>query len=327
VKPLLLFSSPIAGILLLLVGIVVIIEPGHATPALAATPDRCLPTPTQSRTDLRLDRAQWSVARSIISVGKSLDVPPRGWVVAIAAGFQESGLRPIRYGDRDSLGVFQQRTAWGPAAERINPVTATHMFFTGGHGGQRGLLDIPAWQDLSVTQAAQAVEVSAYPNAYSAWETLAVQVVRRLAGTDTSCDPGTWTSPVGGAHFVLTAGFGDCGVHWAACHTGQDFAVPTGTPVLSAGAGVVTFAGWDGPYGNVVHVLHAGGIATWYAHLSQIRTRPGAQIDTGALLGLSGATGNTTGPHLHFEVRTGASTSSNGTPIDPLPWLRQHDAL
>jgi murein DD-endopeptidase MepM/ murein hydrolase activator NlpD len=113
-------------------------------------------------------------------------------------------------------------------------------------------------------------------------------------------------------------------VHWTACHTGQDFAVPTGTPVIAAGSGVVVFAGWDGPYGNAVHVLHAGGLATWYGHLSQIRTIRGQRVHTGSLLGLSGATGNTTGPHLHFEVRTGASATSDGTPIDPMPWLHQH---
>jgi murein DD-endopeptidase MepM/ murein hydrolase activator NlpD len=275
-----------------------------------------------------LDQTQWQVARAIIAVGRQLEVPPRGWVVAIAAGFQESGLRPLRYGDRDSLGVFQQRTAWGPAADRINPTTSARMFFTGGQSGERGLIAVPGWQQLTVAQAAQAVEVSAYPDAYAAWEQLAIRVVRRLTDTDVGCTTGAWTSPVGDAHYVLTAGFGECGIHWAACHTGQDFAVPTGTPVLAAGAGVVVFAGWHGPYGNAVHVLHAdGGVATWYAHLSQIRTTRGQRVHTGSLLGLSGATGNTTGPHLHFEVRLGASTTSDGTPIDPMPWLHQHHVL
>jgi murein DD-endopeptidase MepM/ murein hydrolase activator NlpD len=97
--------------------------------------------------------------------------------------------------------------------------------------------------------------------------------------------------------------------------------------VVSAGAGVVTFAGWDGPYGNAVHVLHADGVATWYCHLSRIETRRGEQVRAGGLVGLSGSTGNTSGPHLHLEVRTGASTTSSGSPIDPLPWLHEHDVL
>ena len=326
-KALLFISAPVAAFLALLLGLVVVVAPGHPAPAAAAASDMCPPQPNEAGSEIHLDQTQWDVARTIVEVGRSLGVAPRGWVIAVAAGLQESGLRPLRYGDRDSLGVFQQRTGWGSAADRINPRTAARMFFTGGHGGQRGLLDVPGWPHLSVTQAAQAVEVSAYPDAYAAWESLSVRVVRQLAGVDGSCDPGHWTSPVGSAHYVFTAGFGECGSHWADCHTGQDFAVPTGTPVVAVGAGVVTFAGWDGPYGNAIHVLHPNGIATWYAHLSAIKTRLGARVGAGTLLGLSGATGNTTGPHLHFEVRVNATTTIGGTPIDPLPWLRQRHVL
>ena len=202
------------------------------------------------------------------------------------------------------------------------------MFFTGGHGGQPGLLQVSGWEGLSVTAAAQAVQVSAYPDAYAKWEPLADQLVRRTAHVSTACSPpGGWTFPLGNAAKVLTAGFGSCGSLWSHCHTGQDFAVPTGTPVQAAGAGVVTFAGWGGAYGNLVKVLHDGGIATWYAHLSRLAVHRGEQVHAGQLVGLSGATGNTTGPHLHFEVRRDATASSSGTPIDPLPWLRAHHLL
>jgi len=98
-----------------------------------------------------LDSEHWQVAGQVIAVGKELGVEPRGWVVALAAGMQESGLRPLPYGDRDSLGVFQQRAAWGSVEQRTNPSTAARMFFTGGHGGQRGLLDVPGWQSMPVT--------------------------------------------------------------------------------------------------------------------------------------------------------------------------------
>ena len=96
---------------------------------------------------------------------------------------------------------------------------------------------------------------------------------------------------------------------------------------MSAGAGTVVFAGWAGPYGNAVHVLHTGGIATWYCHLSRIETSQGTQVSGGRVIGLSGATGNTTGPHLHLEVRLHTTASSSGTPVDPMPWLRQHGLL
>jgi murein DD-endopeptidase MepM/ murein hydrolase activator NlpD len=326
VKALLLFSAPVVSILLMLVGLVVIVAPGNRAPASALSLQSCSTSSQESVPGLHLDAGQLRVARDIVAAGRSLRVPARGWVIAIAAGLQESRLRPLRRGDRDSLGVFQQRAASGSASDRINPSTAALLFFTGGRG-QRGLLDVPGWQHLSVARAAKAVEVSAYPDAYAKWGALSARVVHGLTGTGPNCSSGTWTSPLGDAHYVLTAGFGECGTHWADCHTGQDFAVPTGTRVVAVGAGVVTFAGWDGPYGNAVHVLHAGGTATWYAHLSQIRAYGSSHVRPGTLLGLSGATGNTTGPHLHFEVRVGASRTDPGTPIDPLPWLRRRHAM
>jgi murein DD-endopeptidase MepM/ murein hydrolase activator NlpD len=188
-------------------------------------------------------------------------------------------------------------------------------------------LDVPDRRHLPLARKAQGVEASAPAAASRKWEALRARVVRRLTGGDPACTTHAWVRPLGTAHYVLTAGFGECGTHWAGCHTGQDFAVPTGSRVFTVGAGVVTFAGWDGPYGNAVHVLHAGGTATWYAHLSQIRADGGSRVRAGTLLGLSGASGNTTGPHLHFEVRLAASASNPGTPIDPLPWLRQRHAL
>jgi len=327
VKALTLFSAPVVAVLALLFGVVVVMAPVRPSPVIAAAASTCVPQ-VSDVADVHLDREQWSVARDVIEVGKALGVEPRGWVIALAAGMQESGLRPLPYGDRDSLGVFQQRAAWGTAAQRLDPSSAARMFFTGGHGGQRGLRDVPGWQRMPVTQAAQAVQVSAYPDAYAKWESLAVAIVDQVAHVDASCQPaGDWVFPLGRAHYVLTAGFGECGGHWSDCHTGQDFAVPTGTPVVAAGSGTVTFAGWAGPYGNAVHILHPGGVATWYCHLSDIDTQRGAQVNAADLVGLSGSTGNTTGPHLHFEVRTGASMTSNGAPIDPLPWLRAHHDL
>jgi murein DD-endopeptidase MepM/ murein hydrolase activator NlpD len=324
VKAIALFSAPVVAVLALIFGVVVVIAPG-APPALASA--ACLPQLNGAVSGVHLDREQLGVARDVIRVGKELDVTPRGWVAALAAGMQESGLRPLDYGDRDSIGVFQQRDAWGSFAERINPISAARMFFAGGHGGQPGLLDLTGWEKLPVTEAAQAVQVSAYPDAYARWESLAVELVSRLATVDATCAGGTWTFPLGDAAYSLTASFGECGSHWASCHTGQDFAVPTGTPVMTAGDGVVTFAGWAGAYGKAVHVLHAGGVSTWYCHLSQIHQPKNAQVRSGQVIGLSGSTGNTTGPHLHFEVRTHSSASDSGTPIDPMPWLHEQHVL
>lgn len=118
-------------------------------------------------------------ARTIIAVGTSLGVNDYGLVIALAAAMQESSLRNLNYGDRDSLGLFQQRpsTGWGTPAQVTDPVYAAKLFFGGpsnpNKGNTRGLLEIAGWQSMTVTQAAQAVQKSAYPNAYAKWETSA----------------------------------------------------------------------------------------------------------------------------------------------------------
>jgi LysM repeat protein len=118
-------------------------------------------------------------AQTIISVGKNLGVPSYGIIVALAAAAQESGLIDLSSGDRDSVGLFQQRpsTGWGTKAQLLNTTYAAELFYGGpsnpNKGVTRGLLDIPGWQSMSVTQAAQAVQISATPTAYAKWETSA----------------------------------------------------------------------------------------------------------------------------------------------------------
>jgi LysM repeat protein len=115
-------------------------------------------------------------AQTIIAVGKRLGVPSYGIIIALAAAAQESGLQNLNYGDQDSVGLFQQRPSagWGNDAQLENPTYASELFYGGPSnpniGRTRGLLDIPGWQSMSVTQAAQAVQSSAYPLAYAKWE-------------------------------------------------------------------------------------------------------------------------------------------------------------
>jgi LysM repeat protein len=115
-------------------------------------------------------------AAIIVSVGRRIGVSDYGLIIALAAAMQESGLRNLDHGDRDSLGLFQQRssTGWGTPQQIMDPVQASLAFFGGpsnpNAGRTRGLLDIPGWTSMTVTQAAQAVQISAYPNAYAAWE-------------------------------------------------------------------------------------------------------------------------------------------------------------
>jgi len=99
-------------------------------------------------------------------------VPDYGIVIALATAMQESSMRNLSWGDRDSVGLFQQRpsTGWGTAAELQNPAHAARLFYVGREGYTRGLLDIRGWQSMTVTQAAQAVQISAYPDHYAKWE-------------------------------------------------------------------------------------------------------------------------------------------------------------
>jgi secretion/DNA translocation related TadE-like protein len=119
-----------------------------------------------------------------------------------------------------------------------------------------------------------------------------------------------WLLPVAGP-FRLTARFGAAGTQWVSGrHTGLDFAAPEGTRVVAAAAGRVIEAGRAGPYGNLVVIDH-GGVTTYYAHLSSVEVAADDEVGAGHQIGTVGATGNVTGPHLHFEVRM------NGVPQDP----------
>jgi murein DD-endopeptidase MepM/ murein hydrolase activator NlpD len=121
-------------------------------------------------------------------------------------------------------------------------------------------------------------------------------------------------------HAPIGTGYRVAGPHWSkGYHTGVDFLVPTGTAVKAAAPGQVVAAGWGGAYGYQVVIRHADGRYTQYGHLSAISARVGQTVAAGRRIGRSGSTGNVTGPHLHFEVRTGPGF---GTDIDPVAWLR-----
>jgi LysM repeat protein len=150
-----------------------------------STPDTTNMLPVASVT-MPLDDEMRSNVRLIIEVGRSLGVPDRGVIIALAAAAQESGLKNVHHGDRDSQGLFQQRPSrgWGTIDQILDPVRATHAFYGGdanpNAGRTRGLLDIPGWETMSVTQAAQAVQLSAHPDHFAKWETAAAAWLSEL---------------------------------------------------------------------------------------------------------------------------------------------------
>jgi N-acetylmuramoyl-L-alanine amidase len=134
------------------------------------------PAGAPSDAPAQLDAEQMANARHIIDVGRRLGVPDRGIEIALGAAMQESWLRNLDWGQDDSLGLFQQRPSagWGTPAQILDADRAIRVFY-GGPGdpngaATRGLLDIPGWQSMSFAQAAQAVQVSAYPDRYAQWE-------------------------------------------------------------------------------------------------------------------------------------------------------------
>lgn len=120
--------------------------------------------------------------------------------------------------------------------------------------------------------------------------------------------------------YRITATFGQGGSHWARNHTGTDFAAPIGTRIGAVMAGEVISAEFAGAYGRRVEIRHENGTVTWYCHMSAFSVSVGDHVAAGDQVGEVGATGNVTGPHLHFEVHP-----DGGDAINPMPWLRGHD--
>ncbi|MEU2287661.1 M23 family metallopeptidase [Streptomyces sp. NPDC013178] len=126
-----------------------------------------------------------------------------------------------------------------------------------------------------------------------------------------------WVVPVEG--YILSASFGSGGARWVNRHTGQDFAVPIGTPVRAVGAGRVVRVACGGAFGIEIVLRHADGYYTQYAHLAAVTVDQHQNVTAGQWIGQSGTSGNSTGPHLHFEVRV---TPGTGSAVDPVPWLK-----
>ncbi|MFI2213371.1 peptidoglycan DD-metalloendopeptidase family protein [Streptomyces sp. NPDC020141] len=140
------------------------------------------------------------------------------------------------------------------------------------------------------------------------------------ATAETPAAASGYTTPL--AAGGVSTGYRATGSMWSSgYHTGVDFSAPTGTPVRSVGPGTVVSAGWSGAYGNEVVIRHSDGNHSQYAHLSSLSVSAGQDVSGGTQIGGVGSTGNSTGPHLHFEIRTGAGYGSD---IDPVAYLRQH---
>ena len=286
-------------------------------------------------------------ARTIVAVGKQSGVPAYGWVIALATAMQESTLRNLDYGDRDSVGLFQQRpvSGWGSVADIMNPVKSAQAFYgVAAHTGNTGLLDIPGWRKMQVTAAAQAVQRSAFPLAYAQHEDEARALVAALAdgvsaadlsatATDVACTIGmagistSVVRPIQAGLAIDNDNYGNSGSNWANMHTGNDYSSPCGTPVQAAHGGTVVIEsggswGWSGRW--LVKVQTApGNLTTWYGHMQSLSVAAGQTVKAGQVIGQVGSEGNSTGCHLHFEVHPHGGGYLQDQ-VDPAAWLKKN---
>lgn len=121
-----------------------------------------------------------------------------------------------------------------------------------------------------------------------------------------------WQLPLTRGSYRLSAEFGQCSLLWAHCHTGLDFAAPSGTPITAVANGVITETSYAGAYGNRTIMTLEDGTELWYCHQTAFEAHPGETVVAGQTIGYVGSTGNSTGPHLHLEVRPGG-----GDAVDP----------
>ncbi|WP_454778729.1 M23 family metallopeptidase [Georgenia muralis] len=289
-------------------------------------------------------------AAAIVNAGAALGLSVRDQTIGVMTAMGESGLRVLDFGDAvgpDSRGLFQQRDngAWGTYEQRMNPAASATMFF-------QSLARLEGRDALPPTLVAHRVQRNADPYHYERYWAGAVAVVETLAGaggptpataaiadpaavmpaaTDTSCLDAAvstasvtvdgWTVPIVDAA-RYTSAFG-MRVHpitgVRTLHAGMDLAAPDGHPIYAVADGVVTIAGRSsgGNTGYMVAIDHGGGVQSRYVHswASGIRVRVGDRVGAGDHIADVGSSGNSTGPHLHFEIRV------NGEPVDPVAFM------
>ncbi len=178
-----------------------------------------------------------------------------------------------------------------------------------GRDSSRGALEDTVKAGLKDPQSVEAKEENAELAQLAAAAELAVGEILENA----------WKLPLASGVYRLTARFGQCSGLWSHCHTGLDFAAPEGTPILALANGTVTTTDWAGAYGNRTIVTLEDGTDIWYCHQSAFGAKVGDQVVGGQPIGFVGTTGNSTGPHLHLEVRPGG-----GDAVDPFQALTVH---
>lgn len=320
---------------------------------------------TKNGETITLGRTQLERASSIITGGSEIEgIDDNAVIIALMAALTESNLKQLANSaaypesgdmpndgegaDHDSLGLFQMRpqSGWGTVEELMDVDYQVEAFFGGetgpNHPSPRGLLDIPGWEDMDRGEAAQAVEVSAHPDRYTNYEPVAEKILTTL--TDNANNGGNGGGGSGGdvpeterlvfplpeGTYTRTSGFGprtDPITGESRLHGGVDYAAEDGTPISALADGkVVTAHMSGGTSGTVIieHTIDGEAVATMYVHMWEhgIHVEAGDQVKAGDHIADVGSSGHSTGPHLHLQVHPGGAQAE---PIDPEPWLEEHD--
>lgn len=329
-------------------------QPGNqAAPAAAVS---SLEVRTSDGTTLQLDQTQLRNAQTILGAARSLGISPRGMTIALMTALQEAKLYNYanssvpesldfphdRVGsDHDSVNVFQQRANWGTVAERMNPTYAAEAFFGGpdgpNKGTPRGLLDVDGWESMPMGEAAQTVQVSAYPDAYDKWQPAAQQLVEQLAGSaGTQCNTGAdgnAAAPLD-VPFNMTDDYGprsDTGTGASTWHPGvdlQNYPDPCGRPVYAVLPGTVTLSST-----LYLSVRHPDGFVVSYLHMYKTErlVDVGDAVQAGQQIGVTGNVAPSTGCHLDLRINVTGSTNPavSGLPQDPNApgWVNPEDFM
>jgi murein DD-endopeptidase MepM/ murein hydrolase activator NlpD len=335
---------------------------GSGSLVIGSIPDS-LTSLTQAGRPITLNKRQLTHAGTIIAVGsRTPNVGREGVLIALMAALTESTLRMLANtgaypesagfpndgigSDHDSLGLFQMRPAagWGTVTNLMDPEYQARAFFGGpsgpNAGSPRGLLDVPDWQQLDPGVAAQAVEVSAYPDRYQNYQPVADSILTELTRPPTASPAGSGPTvpetsrvvfPLPTGTYTNTDSFGwrtDPYSGERRFHAGSDLAAPAGTPILAVADGVVSFAGQRGTYGGLITIEHTVGgesVTSYYAHMYDqgIHVATGDRVTAGQHIGAVGSSGKSTGPHLHIEIHPGGA----GNPaVNAMQWLAAHGA-
>jgi murein DD-endopeptidase MepM/ murein hydrolase activator NlpD len=278
---------------------------------------------TMEQLDMRLTETQLGYVDTIIGVGKAENLPPRAWVIALAVVAVESGFDPNACCDHSSVGLFQQLDAWGSHEDRMDPATSARMFYRGdGVNGLRPTMaEFPNWETEQLWLiAGEAQEPdTCYPPGcqdlrlkYGKWERFAINLVLAhygaapIPGGGAGCESGGGGGPAIGDYAFPLEHDSIADTNWLTKphhdYPAADIPVPTGTKAYAITSGRVTYVG--GACGTGLVITTTDGIEYVYCHGESRSVADGAQVGPGDLVMITNNTGRSSGPHLHFGVRT-----------------------